>query len=157
MPGSVSSQNFGLTQNVRSVRFTFSYSNLYVMTNSVNEIPKARELVCTGVGKWLHTLPSHPILGEPQGLCWRMLTRNKLLMSWLSTISSDHKATHLICCEPLHEGSQVQSACPFALETKIPSCWWFSCHCCLSPLTSISQAGVTIFNIWCTVSNPSID
>ena len=80
MPGSVSSQNFGLTQNVRSVRFTFSYSNLYVMTNSVNEIPKARELVCTGVGKWLHTLPSHPILGEPQGLCWRMLTRNKLLM-----------------------------------------------------------------------------
>ena len=117
MPGPVSSQNFGLTQNVCSVRITFSYSNLYDMTNSVNEIPKARELVCTCVGKWLYT----QYWVNLRGLAKECLQEtNKLPMPWMSTISNDDKATHLIFCEPLHGGSQVQSACPFALETKIP-------------------------------------
>ena len=29
--------------------------------------------VCTDVGKWLHTLPSHQILDEPPGFSWRTL------------------------------------------------------------------------------------
>ena len=35
--------------------------------------------VCTGVGKWLHTLPSHPVLGEPQGYGSGTLTNNTTL------------------------------------------------------------------------------
>ena len=34
--------------------------------------------VCTGVGKWFHTLPSHPIFDEPQGLSSGTLTNTKL-------------------------------------------------------------------------------
>ena len=34
----------------------------------------------TGVGKWLHTLPSHPALGELQIFSWGTLTYNKLNM-----------------------------------------------------------------------------
>ena len=58
-----------------------SYSNLHDVTNSITEIPQVRvqllewqvtlhlsthTTACTGVGKQLHTLPSHPTLGEPQ-------------------------------------------------------------------------------------------
>ena len=35
--------------------------------------------VCTGVGKWLHILPSHAALGEPQGFSWGTLTNTALV------------------------------------------------------------------------------
>ena len=38
--------------------------------------------VWTGVGKWLHTLPSHPTPGEPQGLSWGLLTNSNNIYSW---------------------------------------------------------------------------
>jgi len=33
--------------------------------------------VCTGTGKWMHTLPSHPALGEPQGYSCEMQAKKQ--------------------------------------------------------------------------------
>ena len=63
--------------------FTFRYSDLRSLTSFIIDIHDvggyiysgvegstalAGMTVCTGVGKRLHTLPSHPMLAEPQGV-----------------------------------------------------------------------------------------
>ena len=48
--------------------------------------------VCAGVGKWLHTLHSHPTLGEPRGLaeeCWQTINNSPDCK-----ISPPHKLGH---------------------------------------------------------------
>ena len=84
----------------------FQRQNLHSMTSSRTEIPEdrvqewpdwrvARALVCltvcTGVGKQLHTLPSHPTLGEPrsssQGMLADITTKNFMLAPSENTIS----------------------------------------------------------------------
>ena len=78
---------------------------LHETTNSSTEIPEAEVLLpkwqgytpllfmhvqqCVQVlGNWLHTLPSHPILGEPQGFSQEALTNN----------NTKHPLTHHSCC-----------------------------------------------------------
>ena len=70
------------------VRIIFRDSSLYDITNSVIEILWSQSAaarvgsnttlvlitICAGVGKQLHTLPSHPTRVEPRGFSWGTLT-----------------------------------------------------------------------------------
>ena len=63
------------------VRMTFSYSNLHVLMHSITKIPKfgvqllGLQVKYTQTGQ-LHMLPSHQMLGAPEGFNWGTLTNN---------------------------------------------------------------------------------
>ena len=87
MSGLLSASNlYDMTNSIIQipVRITFNYGNLHDMTNSIIEIPEVgvhlRQWwvttlsVSTAMRKWLHALPSYPILCESQAFSQGSLT-----------------------------------------------------------------------------------
>ena len=61
--------------------------------------------VCTGVGKQLHTLPSHPTLDEPQGFSWWTFT----LTHWELSASAMYHSRALLPAESINWQNDNQS------------------------------------------------
>ena len=79
----------------------------------------------TGVGKWLHTLPSHPTWGEPQGFSW-----------WMPTNQPQNAPSTVVCIKLMRKHTRADTVSSTAVIKLIswirsiaPGCWdesgWF--------------------------------
>ena len=71
---------------------------------------------CIGVGKWLHMLPSHPALTEPQGFSSGMLKKRQLTLEYslitfaLAKTNPTNTGIHSLITVNIHNGQSAHTA-----------------------------------------------